>query len=90
MFLIKVWVLYADIVCINYDGSILDACLLALIIAITSMKPMRYRLDEKNCVHYQNTEEMTDENIIELNLKLEYLIFGTTFCIYDGYFAYEN
>lgn len=30
-----VWVLYADVVCLNYDGNILDASLLALVTALT-------------------------------------------------------
>jgi exosome complex component RRP43 len=29
-----VWVLYADIVCLNYDGSVLDAALVALMAAL--------------------------------------------------------
>lgn len=30
----SVWVLYADIICLNYDGSIMDACLLATMAAL--------------------------------------------------------
>ncbi|KAI9299273.1 ribosomal protein S5 domain 2-type protein [Cunninghamella echinulata] len=33
-----VWVLYADIVCLNYDGNILDASLLALVAALKHCK----------------------------------------------------
>lgn len=33
-----VWVLYADIVCLNYDGNILDASLLALTTALKDCK----------------------------------------------------
>lgn len=33
-FLQAAWVLYADIVCINYGGSIFDAALLALVAAL--------------------------------------------------------
>ncbi|KAI8091327.1 exosome complex component RRP43-like protein [Gilbertella persicaria] len=33
-----VWVLYADIVCLNYDGNILDASLLALMTALKDLK----------------------------------------------------
>lgn len=29
-----VWCLYADIVCLDYDGAIIDACLLAIIAAL--------------------------------------------------------
>jgi exosome complex component RRP43 len=28
------WTLYADIVCLDYDGSVADACLLALVAAL--------------------------------------------------------
>jgi exosome complex component RRP43 len=30
------WVLYADIVCLNYDGNVFDAALLALVSALKS------------------------------------------------------
>jgi exosome complex component RRP43 len=30
----SVWVIYADIVCIDYDGNVLDAALLALVHAL--------------------------------------------------------
>jgi exosome complex RNA-binding protein Rrp42 (RNase PH superfamily) len=33
-----VWVLHADIVCLNYDGNILDASLLALTTALKNCK----------------------------------------------------
>lgn len=29
-----VWCLYADIICLDYDGSLIDACLLALLAAL--------------------------------------------------------
>ncbi|XP_046395452.1 exosome complex component RRP43-like [Ischnura elegans] len=32
-----VWVLYCDLICLNYDGSILDACLMALMAAFTTV-----------------------------------------------------
>lgn len=28
------WCLYADLICLDYDGSLLDACLLALVAAL--------------------------------------------------------
>ncbi|XP_071453190.1 exosome complex component RRP43-like [Hetaerina americana] len=31
------WVLYCDLICLNYDGSILDACLLALMAALLTV-----------------------------------------------------
>jgi exosome complex component RRP43 len=32
------WVIYADIMCINYDGNITDAALLALVAALRDSK----------------------------------------------------
>ena len=34
----SVWVLYADIVCLEYDGSLMDACLGSLMAALTTVK----------------------------------------------------
>jgi len=33
-----VWVLFADIVCVNYDGNVFDACVIALITALMNGK----------------------------------------------------
>ena len=32
------WVLFADLVCVNYDGNVFDACVIALISALTNGK----------------------------------------------------
>lgn len=32
-----VWVLYCDVVCLNYDGSVLDAAVVALMTALKSL-----------------------------------------------------
>jgi exosome complex component RRP43 len=40
-----VWVLYADILCMNHDGNILDACQLALLAALKNGKSIdRYTI----------------------------------------------
>lgn len=33
-----VWTLYCDIVCLNYDGAVMDACFVSLISALQSGK----------------------------------------------------
>lgn len=33
-----VWVIYADIMCINYDGNVTDAALFALVAALRNSK----------------------------------------------------
>lgn len=32
------WVLYCDLICLNYDGNLLDACILALVSALCNSK----------------------------------------------------
>ncbi|GAB6027310.1 Exosome complex component RRP43 [Chamberlinius hualienensis] len=42
------WVLYCDILCLNYDGSLLDASLMALICALKSLKLPSVEVDPEN------------------------------------------
>lgn len=37
-----VWVVYCDILCINYDGSVIDACIGALTAALKTCKSHTY------------------------------------------------
>ncbi|KAI9498594.1 ribosomal protein S5 domain 2-type protein [Zychaea mexicana] len=45
-----VWVLYADIVCLNYDGNILDASLLALTAALSKLTLPKAQVSESMVV----------------------------------------
>lgn len=52
-----VWVLYADLVCVNYDGNIFDACVIGLMTALSngrliliSHKIVYYFLESKSIV----------------------------------------
>ena len=41
------WVLYADLTCLNYDGSLPDACLAALLAALRTVRLPEVRVDEE-------------------------------------------
>ncbi|RKP27974.1 exosome complex component RRP43-like protein [Syncephalis pseudoplumigaleata] len=72
-----VWVIYADLTCLNYDGNILDACVLALSAALKDTRIPRASLD-------------VDEGIVRADeqatqpLTLRPFIFAATYGIYEG------
>ncbi|KAJ3254636.1 Exosome complex component RRP43 [Boothiomyces macroporosus] len=67
------WILYADIVCLNYDGSVMDIALLALFSALKSLTlPLVEYIDGqvKQVDGYRK-------------LEIDRVISSTTFCIFD-------
>ncbi|KAG9285349.1 hypothetical protein G9A89_010824 [Geosiphon pyriformis] len=70
-----VWVLYADVVCINYDGNVFDASVIAMLAALSNV-----RLPQ---VEYQDGIVMATETR-PIKLKLSRLPFSTTFAFFDG------
>jgi len=70
-----VWVLSCDIYCLNYDGSILDACLIALLSALQTVKLPEVKYDKE-------TEEI---NVIENYnlLKVNSLPVSSTFGVFN-------
>lgn len=71
-----VWVLYCDIICLNYDGTIIDAAIIALMAALRNLKLPEVSLD-------------TDTNQPKVNLKKTHPLnvycipVATTFALFD-------
>ncbi|KAG2229591.1 hypothetical protein INT48_001902 [Thamnidium elegans] len=72
-----VWVLYADIVCLNYDGNILDASLLALTTALKDLKLPKAEVSSSMVVEVDSTE-------ITEPIQLSRLPVSSTFCIFNN------
>ncbi|RHZ89885.1 hypothetical protein Glove_9g92 [Diversispora epigaea] len=72
-----VWVLYADIVCVNYDGNVFDACVIGLITALSNVK-----LPKATFAEEEGLVKATEELLIPLNLSR--LPYPATFSIFDG------
>ncbi|CAO3682649.1 unnamed protein product [Umbelopsis vinacea] len=70
-----VWSLYADIVCINYDGNILDASFLALICALKDLSLPKATVLPSSIVQ-ANTSQQTRP------LTLHRLPVSSTFCVF--------
>lgn len=72
-----VWVLYCDIMCLNYDGNLLDACLVALMAAlrVTTLPSVTMNRDTKEIL-VSDTERKT-VTVVDVPVS-------TTFTIFDG------
>ncbi|KAI9322834.1 exosome complex exonuclease RRP43-like protein [Dichotomocladium elegans] len=70
------WVLYADIVCLNYDGNILDASLLALMSALQKLRLPRTTVSESMVVEADASSE-------RVALPLSRFLVASTFCVFQ-------
>ncbi|KAI8647905.1 exosome complex component RRP43-like protein [Parasitella parasitica] len=71
-----VWVLYADIVCLNYDGNILDASLLALTTALKDLKLPKAQVSPSMVVE-ADSNEFTSIALLRFPVS-------STFCIFNN------
>ncbi|KAI9481036.1 MAG: exosome complex component RRP43-like protein [Benjaminiella poitrasii] len=71
-----VWVLYADIVCLNYDGNILDASLLALTAALKDLKLPKAEVSQSMIVE-------ADSSHFTEPIQLSRFPVSSTFCVFN-------
>ncbi|PVU88255.1 hypothetical protein BB559_005653 [Furculomyces boomerangus] len=87
-----VWCLYADIVCLNYDGNIFDASIIALMLALKNGKYNTFKLD---IIYYKLVvlpKVCFDETSGSVNrvkgegskVTLTTELFPSTFCLVEG------
>lgn len=67
------WCLFIEMVCLSYDGNVLDACVLALMAALRNTK-----LPEVTVKEEDNKVEVTEKYA---PLNIDHLIFPTTFAV---------
>ncbi|CAG9761878.1 unnamed protein product [Ceutorhynchus assimilis] len=70
------WVLYADLICLDYDGSLVDACMIALISCLKSVKLPEIDYDPALDIKQVNIENMRP-------LKVHFTPVATTFAVFD-------
>ncbi|KAF7732331.1 Exosome complex component RRP43 [Apophysomyces ossiformis] len=71
-----VWVLYADIVCLNYDGNIMDASLLALVTALKDVTLPKTELSPSMIVEADASEQTRP-------IELTRFPVASTFCLFS-------
>ncbi|XP_075972418.1 exosome complex component RRP43-like [Anticarsia gemmatalis] len=70
------WVLYCDMLCLDYDGSLVDACIIAL---MTSLKTLKL----PSVTYDPDTEEIQVDTTVKTNLKVHGLPVATSFVLYN-------
>ncbi|XP_030763649.1 exosome complex component RRP43-like [Sitophilus oryzae] len=84
------WCLYADLICIDYDGSLIDACALALIscLKVVSLPEVSYdpSLDKQQV----NLEKRTPINVNSVFVSTTFAIFDDKLILADPTVEEEN
>lgn len=71
-----VWVLYCDLLCINYDGSVIDACIGALTAALNT-------LTLPETVYNEATGNISVHSMKRIRFPIKTLPVSVTFAIFD-------
>ncbi|CAG8626631.1 11524_t:CDS:2 [Dentiscutata erythropus] len=74
---VAVWVLYIDLVCVNYDGNIYDASVIGMITALANVKLPEATFEEASGL-VKATEELS------VTLKLQRIPYSVTIALFDG------
>ncbi|XP_040037949.1 exosome complex component RRP43 [Gasterosteus aculeatus] len=70
------WVLYCDMMCLDYDGNVLDACIIALLAALENTQLPEVTINTETSLPEVNFEKRHGLNICKHPV-------GTSFCIFD-------
>ncbi|XP_071951787.1 exosome complex component RRP43-like [Antedon mediterranea] len=70
------WVLYCDLVCLDYDGNVVDACMIALIAALQNVLLASVEINSETLL-----AETSREKTVKLNIQQQPVC--TTFAIFD-------
>ncbi|XP_059207428.1 exosome complex component RRP43 [Centropristis striata] len=70
------WVLYCDMMCLDYDGNLLDACIIALLAALQNTKLPEVTINTETSAPEVNLEKKQGLNIHKHPV-------GASFCVFD-------
>uniref|UniRef100_A0A3Q2Q603 Exosome complex component RRP43 n=1 Tax=Fundulus heteroclitus TaxID=8078 RepID=A0A3Q2Q603_FUNHE len=70
------WVLYCDLMCLDYDGNILDACLIALLAALRNTQLPEVGINKETCLPEVDLEKRQKLHIHKHPV-------GASFCVFD-------
>ncbi|KAL0994875.1 hypothetical protein UPYG_G00128600 [Umbra pygmaea] len=77
------WVLYCDIMCLDYDGNLLDACLIALLAALKNARLPKVTFSKDSEVPEVNLENRTGLNIHKHPVAASFAVFDDSITIVD-------
>ncbi|XP_045763583.1 exosome complex component RRP43-like [Maniola jurtina] len=70
------WVVYCDLVCLDYDGSVVDACIIAIMTSLKTLSLPSVTFDIE-------TEETKVDTSVRLPLQIHGLPVATSFAVYQ-------
>lgn len=77
------WVLYCDIMCLDYDGNVLDASLIALVAALKNTQLPKVTLNSETCAPEVNVEKRHRLRIQKHPVCASFAVFDNSILIVD-------
>ena len=77
------WVLYCDLICLNHDGNILDACTFALLAALKNVQLPEVNINEETALAEVNLKKKSYLNIRTHPVATSFAVFDDTLLIVD-------
>ncbi|XP_049709140.1 exosome complex component RRP43 isoform X2 [Elephas maximus indicus] len=77
------WVLYCDLICLDYDGNILDASTFALLAALKNVQLPEVNINEETALAEVNLKKKSHLNIRNYPVATSFAIFDDTLLIVD-------
>ncbi|XP_033631740.1 exosome complex component RRP43-like [Asterias rubens] len=77
------WVLFCDIVCLDYDGNIVDACLIALMAALKNVLLREVTIDEESQLPVTSSDKIVPLSINSTPVATSFAIFDDAVLLAD-------
>nr|XP_057942953.1 exosome complex component RRP43 [Doryrhamphus excisus] len=77
------WCLYCDMMCLDYDGNVLDACTLALLAALKNTRLPEVVINADTCAPEVNLEKRHGLNIVKHPVAASFCVFDDSIVITD-------
>uniref|UniRef100_A0A3P8WX36 Ribosomal RNA-processing protein 43 n=1 Tax=Cynoglossus semilaevis TaxID=244447 RepID=A0A3P8WX36_CYNSE len=77
------WVLYCDLMCLDYDGNLLDACVVALLAALKNTKLPEVTVNKETSLPQVNVDQRHSLNIHRHPVATSFSIFDDSILMVD-------
>ncbi|XP_068187657.1 exosome complex component RRP43 [Antennarius striatus] len=77
------WVLYCDLMCLDYDGNVLDACVIALLAALKDTQLPEVTISSETCAPVVNTEKKHRLHIHKHPVSVSFCVFDDSIMVVD-------
>ncbi|KAG8452758.1 hypothetical protein GDO86_004521 [Hymenochirus boettgeri] len=77
------WVLYCDLICLDYDGNLLDACTCALVAALKNVMLPSVQINEANGLAEVDLKKKSALKILKHPIATSFAVFDDTFLLVD-------